>query len=616
MGDDRDVPRDEIKAGSPPGSQRSEVDAAAAFEAWAAVSRTMLEDRNLEETLDLIASTAADLTGQAFAAVLLVSADRSQLEIRGSHGLSESYIDRLNNEMPLLLDSASGPNIAGQRAFRTGRPTVLHFDSEDGMVWPWSSLAQQEGFVSVASAPLSIQGRQLGALNVYGREHTDFSRSQMTLLEALATEAAAAIQIVEMRAMQKVTIRELRQSDRMQQTLAKVALGDEGLDPITATLAKLTGLGIAVEDCVTGGTLSRAGLSDASIEQLELARAGLESGPDAGPGRADLRIDPDTLITREPVSLGTETVAQLWTYSSALELTEVQRRVLKRGAVIIALELLKQRDAREAEWRVRGELLDELMTASVDDEDRVYERARALGHDLEVPHTPIVVRPDVLPESPGGKGGEVEGGQGLRRIVAIAYAVAGSQVPKPLVGTFAGAVVVIWRGEDRAPTEIADAIRRYVSARTSETVSVCIGQSGETMGAHRRSIRLALGAIRLLQSSGGTDRLVSLDELGIFRVLLAVDDEQLLRETSRQVLGPILDYDKARNGAMFETLTTFIEQEMNVAETARVLHLHTNSLNYRLRRIEEILAVRLRNPDDLVRVNFALAIHKLTPTPE
>ena len=64
---------------------------------------------------------------------------------------------------------------------------------------------------------------------------------------------------------------------------------------------------------------------------------------------------------------------------------------------------------------------------------------------------------------------------------------------------------------------------------------------------------------------------------------------------------------------MMETLSAFLDADMNIADTARELHLHPNSLHYRLGRIEDLLGVKLRNPHDLVHISFAMAIRKLGP---
>ena len=424
------------------------MDAASALQAWTTVSRAILGDGELTAVLDLIAETAASLTGQAFAAVLLVNEDETQLEVRGAYGLSPTYVERINHELPLLLHMGSpGLQTPSGRAYVTGRSSVTHQDSAD-RVSQWAGLAAEQGYTSVASAPLVIPGRHLGALNVYAVAHTDFSHSQIMLLEALATEAAAAIQIMEMRTFQQATIKELEQSDRMQQALATVALADEGLDPITTTLAELTGLGLAVEDRVTGDLLSVAGLGDRAREVVNTARRQFKSGGAHHDGvlrGLELRPGSTELVSLEPVTVGAETVAYLWAHSCQ-DLMPIQRRVLERGAVLVALELLKQRGARAAEWRVRGELLDQLMTAELADELQVFDRARTLGHDLATAHTPIILRPDPPVPRVNSSKGEVDGSPSLHRIVAIAHAATARHDTNPLIGMHAGSVLVLWPG--------------------------------------------------------------------------------------------------------------------------------------------------------------------------
>ena len=71
---------------------------------------------------------------------------------------------------------------------------------------------------------------------------------------------------------------------------------------------------------------------------------------------------------------------------------EILQRILERAALVTALLLLIRRTAGEAENRVRGELLEELLGASVRDPDGVRERARRLGADLDRPHAVLVAR--------------------------------------------------------------------------------------------------------------------------------------------------------------------------------------------------------------------------------
>jgi hypothetical protein len=66
-------------------------------------------------------------------------------------------------------------------------------------------------------------------------------------------------------------------------------------------------------------------------------------------------------------------------------------RIFERAAQVTALLLLFKRGVADAEGRVRGDLLDELVAHAVRDEDAVRTRAARLGVDLDAPHVLVVV---------------------------------------------------------------------------------------------------------------------------------------------------------------------------------------------------------------------------------
>src|SRR6185503_8943665 len=82
------------------------------------------------------------------------------------------------------------------------------------------------------------------------------------------------------------------------------------------------------------------------------------------------------------------------------ELVDADQRILERAALVCALLLLFRRASAEAEGRVRGELLDDLLAEPVRDPVTLRERARRLGIDLDTPHVLVVVRPsDPVPRN-------------------------------------------------------------------------------------------------------------------------------------------------------------------------------------------------------------------------
>ncbi|MGZ4160977.1 MAG: PucR family transcriptional regulator, partial [Neobacillus sp.] len=77
-----------------------------------------------------------------------------------------------------------------------------------------------------------------------------------------------------------------------------------------------------------------------------------------------------------------------------------------------------------------------------------------------------------------------------------------------------------------------------------------------------------------------------------------------------EVLGPLIDYENSRKGELLKTLCVYLEGNQNVKRTADALHVHINTLNYRLKRIEEILSVNLTDSNQLLNIHLAVSMFK------
>jgi purine catabolism regulator len=77
------------------------------------------------------------------------------------------------------------------------------------------------------------------------------------------------------------------------------------------------------------------------------------------------------------------------------------------------------------------------------------------------------------------------------------------------------------------------------------------------------------------------------DELGLERLLAATPQEDLA-EFVRHTIGPLHDHDRGHGTDLVDTLAVWLETR-NMAEAARRLHVHYNTLKNRLERTEAIL---------------------------
>jgi sugar diacid utilization regulator len=101
---------------------------------------------------------------------------------------------------------------------------------------------------------------------------------------------------------------------------------------------------------------------------------------------------------------------------------------------------------------------------------------------------------------------------------------------------------------------------------------------------------------------------VTFESLGIHRLLLQLPDLGELRGFAEDVLGPLLRYDAVHGSQLVETLAVYFQEGPSLRRMAERLHVHPNTVTYRLRRIAEIAHVDLDSYRDRVTAQVALEI--------
>ncbi|HEX5292866.1 MAG TPA: PucR family transcriptional regulator [Streptosporangiaceae bacterium] len=114
--------------------------------------------------------------------------------------------------------------------------------------------------------------------------------------------------------------------------------------------------------------------------------------------------------------------------------------------------------------------------------------------------------------------------------------------------------------------------------------------------------REALWAVARAAASGR--KAVSYDDDQIGRWLTS--DTADLRSLVADVLGAVISYDQTHAGDVLPTLRTWLERNRRTEEAARALHIHPNTLLYRVRRFEQISGRSLATTEGLAEVWLAL----------
>lgn len=539
----------------------------------------------LPELLDLIAATACRLTGYEASGVLLADGDQRCLYISGSAGLSDEYVTEVNERRTITL--ASGPLSGGPstRAFLTAQPVMIPDILADQSFAPWAWPAHDHGYRALASVPLLVDRVPAGTLNCYRTSVHDFGPDELALLWTLANQAGTALHSSRLINSLTEQRRLLEQSEDIHRELTEVALRAGGVQGVAEALARLQRRPVLVTD------IAGAAAANAAYHGVQLTPDPVRA-EDMGEGIQEV-TERNRVTT--PVSLGREIVARLWLSGRLADMTELDRRALEHAAVVCALEYLRQRTAVDVEWNLRSDLLADLLSgASV---DALRTRAGALGHDLTRAHTAVIAAPD-------GNAGPSVG----RSLLSTVRAVAAQCEPRPLVTSVSDEVLVLWPEAPRAdsPSGAAEHIRRAVKRLADgDTVTVVVGHRCDRAEHARAAVGTARAALELARLKGA-DRVVTLPDLGVYGLLLQLNDPHELVRFADHALGPLRKYDERKNAQLVSTVRAYLEQGMNIGRTAAALFVHQNTVGLRLKKVEEVTGISMQQPESWLQLKVAL----------
>lgn len=89
-------------------------------------------------------------------------------------------------------------------------------------------------------------------------------------------------------------------------------------------------------------------------------------------------------------------------------------------------------------------------------------------------------------------------------------------------------------------------------------------------------------------------------------LLLATVPDDIRRTFVNRVLGPVLEYDAEHNAGLLATLESFLECSGSWNRAAQAMHLHVNTVRYRIGRVEDLTGRDMSRLEDRVDVFLAL----------
>jgi sugar diacid utilization regulator len=559
-----------------------------------ASSRELAEQREFGELLGRLVRRAHDLLGADLTWLSEFDPANGDLEVRTATGTVSAHLEGVR--VPAGQGLASFV-VAHRRPHTSTRyhadPDFVHDVGAD-------SALLAEGVVSTLAVPLIAGEDVIGTLIVATRTEMQFHLDQVALLTSFADHGAVILQGARQLAQARKLAEEADDSRRQlahhveamerahdhHAELTECVLRGEQTVQVAATLAAVMQREIMILDAE--GTPTADSPAHFPVEGCwrhpEVAIAIAESRrtgryvPTACPGVAGA-----VAVVAGSTSLGALLVSR-----NASRLTPGQHKTIEDAARIMALLRLKQDALADAEDRVRGELLNDLIESGTRSTDEIRLRARARGLDIDGLTRIFVLSVDDRQ------------GEAIRALRGKA--------PRPaLIAEHGGAVVMAFAGRD--PVD-AERIRETVRRRLRLPVLVVEAPKVRSCDEFAASYREARRCLAMLPALGIRDKAVTTAPYRLYMRLFE-PDAQDIDDFVTATIGPLLDSDAQRGTDLLHTVSAFAEANASTTRTARLLHLHPNTVLQRLDRVGKLLGAHWRDPDEFFRVQVAVRVHTL-----
>lgn len=303
------------------------------------------------------------------------------------------------------------------------------------------------------------------------------------------------------------------------------------------------------------------------------------------------------------------------------ELSPAARAAL--GDLADAVDL--ERARLEQGVRVERRLADRLLTLLDEGSASAPELDVALHASGLPASTPVVVvsatRPAVGPAWPGDStrdpnrtGARQDEETEVLRAVLEDVLLHVVKAPVVAAGPDGEVVAFMAAGNDDL-TALVDSIRQAAGqlARGLARERLCLGVSGLGFGARgtangsmRGLTEEARQARRVAERSTTPVSVTTRDEVDSHVVLLAGLPDSVRAGYHQRLLGPLLDYDARHRTELMQTLECFLAHSGSWSVAAQKLHLHVNTLRYRVGRIEQLTGRDLNRLEHQVDLFLAL----------
>jgi sugar diacid utilization regulator len=259
--------------------------------------------------------------------------------------------------------------------------------------------------------------------------------------------------------------------------------------------------------------------------------------------------------------------------------------IARMVTTLLALELERSRSPEWESEEVAGAFVAAVLAREVTDRGDILARAAELGANLEPGSGVLILR--AAPRA-------AQDGEWRQRVLTLALRALRSLAPGSLAGAGGGEVaaevaVIVPAADDERLERAARGLGRELEDGLAG-FHLTIGRSrrcADPVDLYRAGSEARL-AVNVGEAEG--EPLLAFEDTGAYRLLLPAmsEDPRELERFYAETIEPLARYDDQYETELVTTVEAYLDNDGNVAATAKQLFTHRHTVRYRLERVREL----------------------------
>jgi PucR family transcriptional regulator, purine catabolism regulatory protein len=587
---------------------------------------------DLNPVLQLIVERVRSSDIWPMCAIGIADAEEREIQVPAQSGFLENYPK--NIKFPAI-------GSATLEAIHRNQSIAISDVLQDTEFPVLQEAARAAGYRSILLVPLQVEEIRAAVTFCFAEPHY-YTQDEIQLANAIAQQVMIAIHNASQYAREKQRAEQLQclnqriaEQNRLLQrvtethtALTRLVLDDVGMDGIVKAIRNLLGNPVGIEnenfkllvhsddreqfDHHRLASLKASGtvhdiFSDpttvALINSMQQDRRAILL-----PLQPNIGLENRSILA--PITAGRDILGYVWVMESLRPFDEHDLVIAEQAALVLALEMVKQRATYETELRLKGDFLDDLLSSRTNNETELLQRASYLGYKFTKPSGLLVLTCHRLQ---GGNKLAEEITLYNRQLILCVQRTANQYSAENIVAFQSGQILVVLPVSKvqehslQGLRELTEALRQEIKTMDAGLeVLIGIGDIFQSISETPVVYRQAQRAMDAARSLGRLDGTFHLNDLGVYGVLYHESDQGEMRTFAEKMLQPLQVYDGEHNAELVKTLDVYLANQGHIRKSAERLYIHVNTLRQRLERIEDVLGVELDN--SWVRLNLQLAL--------